>query len=192
MSSTRRPGRRTILAGLVMVATAVLALVVAIVVYRTFEGPPSDGAVVFAMPGSTSADLTAGDWALYSPKNDDNTYYVADEDEVSVEGPGVVGKRSTIGFFSDQTDVELDGVTYQVFMRLDVPADGAYTIDVAEDPVAPRTPSPVAVARYDGDDVVGWWLVISILVAVPLGLIGFVTLLVGIVLRAVGRRRAAA
>jgi hypothetical protein len=77
-------------------------------------------------------------------------------------------------------------------MRLDVPADGAYTIDVAADPVDPRTPSPVAVARYDGDEVVGWWLVISILVAVPLGLIGFVTLLVGLVLRMAGRRRTAA
>ncbi|GAA1166562.1 hypothetical protein GCM10009606_49710 [Nocardioides aquiterrae] len=171
-----------------MAATAVVVLVVGVVVYKAFEGPPSDGAVVFEMPGSTDADLTAGDWALYSPQNDDNTYFVASEDEVSVDGPGVVAERSTVSFFSDTTKVEIDGVEYEIFMYLDVPTTGRYTIDIVGD----GEPGPVAVARYDDDELVGWVLVISVVVAVPLFLAGIVTLVVGLVLRGVGRRRAAA
>lgn len=182
---TRRPGRRTIVAGGTLLVAAVVAIGGAVLAWQVWGGPSSDGAVAFEMPGSTTADLTAGDWALYSEEVD-GTQHVAYPRDISVTGPGDVGVESAIGFYEDTTSVELDGTTYQVFARLDVPTDGSYDVTVRS--ASERTTA--VIGHYETDDTLGWVVVLTVVGAILLMLAGVVTLGTGLVLRARGRQAA--
>jgi hypothetical protein len=183
------PGRRSLRAGVALMVVAAVAIGGSIVAWLALSGPSADGAVVFEMPGTVTADLDAGDWALYS-REVDGSQKVAYGSQVSIDGPGEVTTEETFGFYSDATTIEVDGTTYHVFLRLDVPADGRYRITVADGSTDPGT--PVVVGRYDRDETLGLVVVVGILAGALLGAAGMVTAIVGLVLRSAGRRRAAA
>ena len=184
-----RPGRRTLRAGLVLMVLAAVAIGGSITAWLALSGPSSDDAVVFEMPGSVTADLSAGEWALYSQEVD-GTQKVAYGNQVSVEGPGEVTPDETFGFYSDTTTIDVDGTSYTVFVRLDVPTDGSYRITVADGATDPGT--PVVLGHYDRDETLGLVVVLGILAGALLGAAGLVTSIVGLVLRGSGRRRTAA
>ncbi|MCB0895214.1 MAG: hypothetical protein H6529_14290 [Nocardioides sp.] len=178
-----RPGRRTITTGLVMMGVAAFAIAAAVTSWLVLGGPSSDDAVVFEMPGSATAELTAGDWGLYSQEVD-GSQHVAQPSDITFTGPGDVTVESTYGFFSDDTSIDVDGTSYVVFARLDVPADGTYDVDIAN----ASADTTVVLGHYTTDDTLGWVVVVAVLGGVLLGGAGFVTLVVGLVLRARGRR----
>lgn len=189
MSATarpRRPGRRPIVAGVVMMVVAATAMVGAFLAWAFLGGPDSDGAVVFEMPGSTSATMTEGDWALYSQEVD-GTQQVAYVDDITVTGPEEVGVESTVGFFEDTTSITVDGTDYQVFARLDVPTDGTYDVAITE---ASAT-TTVVLGQYTTDDNLALVVLGVVVGGVLLGAAGFVTLVVGLILRSRGRQGAA-
>ena len=186
MSSTTvdpRPGRRTILAGIVAMVVAAAAICAAVVAWLVLGGTDNDDAVVFEMPGSTTAELSEGEWALYSQEIA-GTQHVAQADDISVTGPGDVGVESTFGFFSDDTSIEVDGTTYVVFARLTVPADGSYEVDIADATAG----TPVVLGHYPTGETLIWVVFLTVLGGMLLGTAGFVTLVVGVVLRIRGRR----
>jgi hypothetical protein len=182
-------GRRTLRAALALMVAAAVAIGGSIVAWLALSGPSADGAVVFEMPGTVTADLEAGDWALYSQEVD-GSQKVAYGNQVSIDGPGQVPTEATFGFYRDPTTIGVDGTTYHVFLRLDVPTDGSYRITVADGSTDPGT--PVVLGRYDRDETLGLVVVVGILAGVLLGGAGLVTAIVGLVLRGAGRRRAAA
>ena len=184
-----QPGRRTLRTALALMVVAAVAIGGSIVAWLALSGPSTDGAVVFEMPGTVTADLDAGDWALYSQEVD-GSQKVAYGSQVSIEGPGEVATEETFGFYSDTTTIEVDDTTYHVFLRLDVPTTGGYRITIADGSTDPGT--PVVLGRYDRDETLGLVVVIGILAGAVLGGVGLVTAIVGAVLRAAVRRRAAA
>lgn len=179
---------RTLKVGIALMVAAALAIVASVAVWIVFVGPSDDGARVFEMPGSTTVDLTEGTWALYSEEIR-GSQSVANVDNVTVAGPGEVELETTYGFFSDDTTVDVDGTTYTVFMRMEVPADGTYDLDVGSDYL--EEPVPVVVAQYTTDDALVITLVVVIAGSMLLGTAGLVTTVVGVVLRARGRRATA-
>ena len=185
-AATARPGRRTMLAGVIAMVVAALAIIAAVVSWQVFSGTSTEGAVVFEMPGSTSADLTAGEWALYSLEVG-GSQPVADSGDISVTGPGEVAVENTYGFFADDTSIEVDGTTYVVFARLDVPADGSYEVAITD-----ANDSPVVLGHYPTGEALIWTVFVAVLGGILLGTAGFVTLIVGVVLRIRGKRRLAA
>ena len=60
--------------------------------------------------------------------------------------------ESTYGFFSDDTSIDVDGTSYVVFARLDVPADGTYDVDIAN----ASADTTVVLGHYTTDDTLGW------------------------------------
>lgn len=179
---------RTLKVGIALMVVATLAIVGSVVTWILFMGPSSDGAQVFRMPGSTTVDLSEGTWGLYSQEIG-GTQDVANVDNVTVEGPGEVAVESTYGFFSDETSVDVDGTTYTVFMRMEVPADGTYDVSVGSDYL--EEPVPVVVAQYTTDDALAYTLIFVIAGSMLLGTAGLVTTVVGVILRVRGRRAAA-
>lgn len=192
-TATQRPqvhaGRRTLRAGLVLMVVGAFAIGASIVAWLALSGPSADGASVFEMPGTVTADLGAGEWALYS-RDVDGSQKVAYGNQVSADGPGEVATEETFGFYSDTTTIEVDDTSYRVFLRLHVPVSGTYRITVADGSTDPGT--PVVLGHYDRDETLGLVVVVGVLGGVLLGAAGLVTAAVGMVLRAAGRRRTAA
>ena len=190
---TRRPpvhpGRRALRAGLAMMVVAAFAIGASIVAWLALSGPSADDATVFEMPGTVTADLAAGEWALYS-REVDGSQKVAYGNQVSAEGPGEVTTEETFGFYSDTTTIEVDDTSYRVFLRLHVPTSGSYRITVADGSTEPGT--PVVLGHYDRDETLGLVVVLGVLGGALLGAAGLGTAIVGLVLRAAGRRRTAA
>ena len=187
MSATTHP--RALRAGIVMMVAAAVAIAGSIVGWLVLAGPSDDDAVVFEMPGAVTTELTAGRWALYSEEVG-GRQKVAYRDQVAIDGPGEVTTEERFGIRGDPTTIGVDGTTYHVFLRLDVPADGSYRIAVADGSRDPGT--PVVVGHYDDDGGLAVVVILGVLGGMLLGAAGLVTAIVGLVLRSRGRRPVAA
>jgi hypothetical protein len=171
-----------------MMVVATLAIAGSVAAWLLFGGTDSDGAEVFSMPGSVTADLTEGDWALYSEEVG-GSQHVAYPDDVTVDGPGEVEVEQTFGFYSDTTTIDVDGTAYTVFARLDVPEDGSYDVTIVDDTADGET--PVVIGQYPNHDVLAIAIIVVVLGSMLIGAAGLVVLIVGLVMRTRGRRATA-
>ena len=183
MASTAHP--RTVRAGIGMMVVAAVTIAGSIVAWLALAGPSDADAVVFQMPGTVTAELTRGEWALYS-REVGGRQKVAYGDQVAIDGPAQVRTEERFGFASDPTTIGVGGTTYHVFLRMDVPADGSYRIAVADGSSYRGT--PVVVGHYDDDGGLASAVVVGVLVGVLLGAAGLVTAVTGLALRPRGRR----
>ena len=165
---------------------AAIGIAASVAAYFIFGKTSTDGAQLASMPGSFSAELTAGEWALYSEVIG-GSRAVANADEVTIEGPGEVTKETTYGFFSDTTTIDFEGTEYEVFMRLDVPEDGTYEFDIVQE--FAEGEDPVVIGQYPDHDLLATFVVWTVVVSIPLGIIGFVVFLVGLILWLTGRSK---
>ena len=100
---------------------------------------------------------------------------------------GEVTKETTYGFFSDTTTIDFEGTEYEVFMRLDVPEDGTYEFDIVQEFAEGEV--PVVIGQYPDHDLLAAFVVWTVVVSIPLGIIGFVVFLVGLILWLTGRSK---
>ncbi len=181
----RTTRRLTLRAGVVMMVVAAVAIGGSIVVWLALAGPSDQDAVVFDMPGAVTTDLTAGEWALYS-REVDGRQKVAYGDQVAIDGPGSVATEERFGPTGDPTTIGVDGTTYHVFLRLDVPADGSYRIAVADGSRGRET--PVVVGHYDDDGTLAAGVIAGVLGGSLLGAVGLLTVVIALLLSGHGRR----
>lgn len=165
---------------------AALGIAAAVCAYFLFVGTSTEDAEIVTMPGSFSKELTAGEWAFYSEVVG-GSRAVANTDEVTIEGPGEVTVKTTYGFFSDTTKIDFEGTEYEVFMRLDVPEDGTY--EIAIKPEFADGEDPVVIGHYPDHDLLAGFVVYTVVASVPLGFIGFIVTLVGLIMWLTGRSK---
>lgn len=185
VSATRPRGRRTLRVGIAIMIVAALGIAASVAAYFLFGGTSTEDAELVAIPGSFSKELTAGDWAFYS-EVDGGSQQVADTDDVTIEGPGEVGVKTTYGFYSDTTKIDFEGTEYEVFMRLDVPEDGTYEFTAAS---IDDTPFPAVIGHYPDHDLLAGFVVYTVVASIPLGIIGFVVTIIGLIMWLTGRTK---
>ncbi|MCW2791705.1 MAG: hypothetical protein JWO76_803 [Nocardioides sp.] len=160
-------------------------VIAAALVWWKLLGAHTGEAEVFEMPGAVSKELGAGEWALYSEEVG-GSQRVANEDEITVEGPADVAVAGTSGFVSDLSEIDVDGTTYDVFARMRIDEAGTYVVTIAGDTTAGTT--PVVLGPYTDSDGRSLVTGVVVVLAVLLGGLGLLVLVVGLVLRARGRR----
>lgn len=182
----RPPGRRAVRVGATMLVGS-LVLIGLCLAYGLHFATWAGDAEVFEMPGSVTKELEEGSAAVYTEVHG-GVQIAPPERDYTVTGPGEVDVI-VYGFFSDPSQIRVDGTVYELAAKLEVPQDGTYEVTVADDEY--REPTTAVLGRYTGSHN---WRFLMILAANFFGLVGvagLVVLLVGLVRRRRGRRTAA-